>query len=260
MSGRKAWISILRAVYYTLAPTDQRASVTTAAPPSRQAIRAWFDRTYRDQGLAYLRPPEFYSIFMGYLDVGPGHRLLDVGCGPGLLLGQAVERGADAWGVDVSATALALARRLAPRARVCAGNAEALGFADRVFDRVTCIGTFEHFPDGGRALAELRRVLKPDGRLCVMVPNSRTLKWQLESRLGVHDPDSHERAATLEHWREVFLGSRFTIDRVHRDEWPRWRRRRLLSRGGSGFVAAAQRARHLAPLCFANQFVFLLRP
>jgi SAM-dependent methyltransferase len=238
MSGRKAWISILRAVYYTLAPTDQRASVTTAAPPSRQAIRAWFDRTYRDQGLAYLRPPEFYSIFMGYLDVGPGHRLLDVGCGPGLLLGQAVERGA----------------------RVCAGNAEALGFADRVFDRVTCIGTFEHFPDGGRALAELRRVLKPDGRLCVMVPNSRTLKWQLESRLGVHDPDSHERAATLEHWREVFLGSRFTIDRVHRDEWPRWRRRRLLSRGGSGFVAAAQRARHLAPLCFANQFVFLLRP
>jgi SAM-dependent methyltransferase len=230
--------------------------VTTDPPPSLQAIRAWFDRTYRDQGLAYLRPAEFYSIFMEWLDVRPGHRLLDVGCGPGLLLGQAVERGAAAWGVDVSATALVLARRLVPRARVCAGNAEALGFADHVFNHVTCIGTFEHFPDGDHALAELRRVLKPDGRLCVMVPNSRTLKWQLESRLGVHD----ERAATLEHWREVFLGSRFTIDRIHRDEWPRYRRRRLFRRGGSGFAAAARRARHLAPLRFANQFVFLLRP
>jgi hypothetical protein len=38
--------------------------VTTDPPPSLQAIRAWFDRTYRDQGLAYLRPVEFYSIFM----------------------------------------------------------------------------------------------------------------------------------------------------------------------------------------------------
>lgn len=227
--------------------------------PSQQAIRRWFDRTYRTRGLSYLREGEFYSIFMDYLEVGPGDRLLDVGCGPGLLLAEAVRRGAGACGVDLSATAVALARRSLPQSRVCVANAEGLPFADGVFDHVTCIGTFEHFLDGNRALAELRRVSKADGRICVMVPNSRTLKWQIEARLGVHDPDSHERAATLEHWREVFVRNDFAIASLHRDEWPRYRRRRLLGGGREGFAATSRSARHLLPLRFANQFVFVLR-
>ncbi len=230
-------------------------------PPSQLAIQRWFNRTYSTKGLTYLRPAEFYSIFMDYLDVRPGHRLLDIGCGPGLLLGQAAERGADAWGIDVSQTALALARRQVPRARVHVCNAESLCFGDDSFDHITCIGTFEHFLDGDRALAEMRRVLKPNGRICVMVPNSRTLKWQIEGELlSVHDKDSHERAASLEHWRQVFLRNRFDIGHIHRDEWPAYQRRRWFGRGGQGFAAASKSVRHLLPLRFANQFVFLLRP
>lgn len=232
----------------------------SAKPPSQQAIRSWFDRTYRTLGLEYLREGEFYSIFMEYLGVKGGDRLLDVGCGPGLLLGQAVERGAEAWGIDVSASALTLARRLVPKARVSVGNAEALAFAAASFDHLTCIGTFEHFLNGDRALAEWRRVLKKDGRICVMVPNSWTLKWQLELRRGVHHPDSHERAASLGHWRGIFLRNGFEIEALHRDEWPRYSRRRALLGPGRGFVAESLRYRHLAPLRFANQFVFILRP
>lgn len=239
---------------------DRRRTVGSE-PPSQPAIRRWFDRTYRTKGLGYLRPSEFYAIFLDYLGVRPGQRLLDVGCGPGLLLGQALARGAGAWGIDLSGTALALARAQAAGARLQACNAEALCFRGGSFDFITCIGTFEHFLDGDRALAEMRRVLRPEGRICVMVPNSRTLKWQLEGELlGLHDRDSHERAAPLEAWREVFAGNGFAIDRIHRDEWPAYRRRRLLGRGGDGFAAAGRRSRHLLPLCFANQFVFLLRP
>lgn len=235
-------------------------SSATAAPPSQQAIRAWFDQTYRSKGLDYLREAEFYAIFMHYLGVREGDRLLDVGCGPGLLLSRAVARGARAWGVDLSASAVAMARELAPGAHVSASNAQSLPFADGSFDHLTCIGTFEHFLDGAVALAEFRRVLANSGRICIMVPNSRTVKWQLERRLGVHDPDSHERAATLEYWRSVFEGNDFQVEALHRDEWPRYSRRRRLLGAGRGFVEESVGARHLLPLRFANQFVFVLRP
>ena len=238
-----------------------RRRAAGSGPPSQPAIQRWFDRTYRTQGLAYLRPAEFYAVFLEYLEVRPGQRLLDLGCGPGLLLGRALARGAGAWGIDLSVTALALARAQAPGGQLHCCSAENLCFRGGSFDFVTCIGTFEHFLDGDRALAEMRRVLRPEGRICVMVPNSRTLKWQLEGELlGRHDRDSHERAAPLEAWREIFVRNGFRIERIHRDEWPAYRRRRLLGRGREGFAAAGRRSRHLLPLRFANQFVFLLLP
>jgi SAM-dependent methyltransferase len=140
-----------------------------------------------------------------------------------------------------------MARRGAPGAGIACSNAETLPFRDGWFDGVTCIGTFEHFLSPERALAEMRRVLKADGRACIMVPNSRALKWLIEAKLlRIHEADSHERAATLEEWQGVLTQSGFAIERIERDEWPR-RRRRLFG------------ARHLAPLRYTNQYVFLLR-
>jgi SAM-dependent methyltransferase len=229
--------------------------------PAQQAIRRWFDRKYAAAGLSYLRPPEFYSIFLDYLEARPGDRLLDVGCGPGLLLGEAARRGVRACGVDLSAVALAMARKRTPAAGLGLCNAERLCWADDTFDHVTSIGVFEHCLDPGSTLAEMWRVLKPGGRICVMVPNSRTLKWKIEADLlRRHDPDSNERAATLDEWRQVFLANGLAIERIHRDEWPRYaRRRRLLGRAAGEFTAAS-RPRHLLPLAWANQFVFLLHP
>jgi ubiquinone/menaquinone biosynthesis C-methylase UbiE len=213
--------------------------------PTQAAVQRWFNRTYAERGLSYLRPSEFYSIFLEYLEARPGQRLLDVGCGPGLLLGEAVRAGAQSWGVDLSQTALGMARRGAPGARVACSNAETLPFRDGWFDGVTCIGTLEHFFSPERALAEMRRVLKPDGRACIMVPSSRALKWWLEAKLlRIHEEDSHERAATLEEWRELLSRGGFTIERIERDEWPRRR----------------PSAWHLVPLRWATQYVFLLRP
>jgi ubiquinone/menaquinone biosynthesis C-methylase UbiE len=215
--------------------------------PTQVAVQRWFNRTYAEQGLTYLRPSEFYSVFMEYLEVRPGQRLLDIGCGPGLLLGEAVRCGARSCGIDLSQTALAMARRGAPGARIACSNAETLPFRDGWFDGVTCIGTLEHFLSAGRALAEMRRVLKAAGRACIMVPNVRALKWRFEAKLlHAHDEDSHERAATLEEWRSVLTQSGFAIERIERDEWPR--RRRLFG------------ARYLVPLRWATQYVFLLRP
>ena len=88
-----------------------------------------------------------------------GERVLDLACGRGACLRTAQERGAQALGVDLSAEMIAA---LGEDARVM--DAEALDLPDESFDVVLCgFGVF-FFPDPGRALREVLRVLRPDGR------------------------------------------------------------------------------------------------
>lgn len=227
--------------------------------PSQYVVQRWFDRTYAAKGLAYLRPSAFYSVFLEYLGVGAGGRLLDIGCGPGLLTGEASGAGAKGYGVDLSLTALALARRRTSRPLLACANAEALPFRGGSVHYLTCIGTLEHFLSAERALGEMRRVLAPSGRACIMVPNSRAPKWVLEAKLlRRHDENSLERAATLEEWRELITRCGFAVEWIGRDEWPRRARRPPSSAGGGASGGAARR--HFWPLRFATQYVFLLRP
>ena len=228
--------------------------------PSQDAVQRWFDRTYATEGLAYLRPAAFYSIFLEYLGVGAGERLLDIGCGPGLLTGEALDAGAKGYGIDLSLTALALARQRTSRSLFACANAEALPFRDGCLEHLTCIGTLEHFLSAERALGEMRRVLAASGRACIMVPNSRAPKWLLEAKLlRRHDENSHERAATLEEWRELITRCSFAIEWLGRDEWPR-RAERPPSRTDGASGRAGTATRHLWPLRYATQYVFLLRP
>lgn len=99
-----------------------------------------------------------------------GARLLNVGCGTGGFEEAARRAGADAWGVDVSLEATAIAALRAP-GRIVRGVAEALPFPARRFDLVYCYSTLEHVADAGRAVCEMVRVLRPGGALYVHTPN-----------------------------------------------------------------------------------------
>jgi SAM-dependent methyltransferase len=104
-----------------------------------------------------------------------GQRLLDLGCGTGTLLLMASRRHPDATviGVDGDPTILGIARRKARREGVAVqldeGMAYALPYADGSFDAVVSTLTFHHLtPDQQeRTLAEVRRVLRPGGRLVI---------------------------------------------------------------------------------------------
>ena len=101
------------------------------------------------------------------------HRVLDVGCGTGTLAIQIKRRHPtiDVVGVDPDPRALARAQRKAERAGVTVrferGFAGALIYRDASFDRVFSSMMFHHLEDGDKenALGEIRRVLKPGGRL-----------------------------------------------------------------------------------------------
>ncbi|MBL8751009.1 MAG: methyltransferase domain-containing protein [Planctomycetes bacterium] len=234
-------------------PMDDRVT-------SQAEVAAWFDATYREKGLRYLRPRRAYPIFVQLLGAKAGDRLLDVACGPGLLLCAAVEREIATSGVDLSHEAVALARELVPAAQVQQGNAEHLPFADGVFDHVTCLGSIERFLDREKALREMQRVAKPDARFCFLVRNASTFVWRVwREGLGRREVQGHQDALTLVQWRELFGRCGFAVERVLPDQWPRQRVRQVLPwwrpRPGRSEPVAGP----IVPLRWCNELVFVLR-
>ena len=104
----------------------------------------------------------------------PGERLLDVGSGAGSsALVAAEEFGAIVAGIDFGAAAVRGAQQAADAAGLCdrvgfmVGEAGSLPFADGEFDAVLCECSLSTFPDKGCAVAEMRRVLRPGGRVAI---------------------------------------------------------------------------------------------
>jgi ubiquinone/menaquinone biosynthesis C-methylase UbiE len=117
--------------------------------------------------------------------------LLDAGCGDGLLLSHLSSKKAELLGRDSNQTVLIgvdynhirLERALAKRAgAVSQADLMNLPFADATFDAVCCSHVLEHVPDTRAALSELRRVLKDDGTLVIVVPNEGCLLAQIRNR------------------------------------------------------------------------------
>jgi SAM-dependent methyltransferase len=100
-----------------------------------------------------------------------GRRILDAGCGAGPLFAALRDRGAIVTGIDKSAGMVGLARRRlgADADLQVAELGRPLPFPDDTFEDVTASLVLYYLEDWGPALAELRRVLKPGGRLIVSV-------------------------------------------------------------------------------------------
>jgi SAM-dependent methyltransferase len=99
--------------------------------------------------------------------VTAGTKLLDAGCGAGLVGLLASLRGAHVTGLDASSELLAVARQRLPAADLREGDLEALPFADRSFDAVTAVNSVFYAADIAIALRELARVVRPGGRVVV---------------------------------------------------------------------------------------------
>ena len=141
--------------------------------------------------------------------VGPGDRLLDLGCGAGRHAFEAYRRGADVVAFDadhgelcqvsVMTAAMTEAGEAPPgaRARSVRGDATAMPFGDGAFDRVIAAEVLEHIPLDQRALAEIARVLRPGGMLAVTVPAwlPERICWRLSDDYH-NTPGGHVRIYT----------------------------------------------------------------
>jgi len=140
------------------------------------------------------------------LALGPGERVLDVGSGPGLLareMAEEVGAGGEVVGLDASEPMIALARRRCEglaQVRFEHGDALRLPWPDGHFDAAVSTQVYEYVADLDAAFRELRRVMKPEGRVAI-------LDTDYDS-LVIHTEDPERMRRVLEVWDEHF---------VHRD-------------------------------------------
>ena len=109
-----------------------------------------------------------WPVLFERLGVGPGTRLLDMGCGAGGALQYARGLGAEVTGLDASAALVEIARKRIPGACIEIGEVEVLPLDDEAFDVVTGFNSFQFAGDIPRALSEARRVCRRDGRVGIV--------------------------------------------------------------------------------------------
>ena len=190
--GKKiGWKDGVRATYgvvrYSNAWHGMRRHIDRA--PDRSIPPAEFDDSDAELSgvLASLEGADNYADWI-YRLIRPhlGHDVLEVGAGHGELT-ERLRRNAHVTATDLSKRCVdELAHRFAgvDDVEVLQADVAALGAGDRKFDSVVLINVLEHIEDDVTALADLREVLKPGGRLCVFVPAFEGLYSDFDRRIG----------------------------------------------------------------------------
>lgn len=166
----------------------------SATLPSYAMGQASFPEMYERWLVGPLFRP-WAEVTFEEVNLSPGHRVLDIACGTGIVARVAKERlGGIGYvaGIDISPDMLAVARTVAPDIDWREGNASALPLRDgEQFDVVVCQQGLQFFPDKPAAVAEMRRALARSGTLAVAtwrsdeeIPFFRELRRVAERHLG----------------------------------------------------------------------------
>ena len=168
------------------------SSTVSRVTRSQEEAQASYDRLSRwYDALAHASEWPFTAQGLRMLQVQAGEAVLEIGCGTGHALAQIARAAGGAYGLDLSAGMLAVARKrvaaggAAGRVHLVQGNAAHLPYAAASFDALLMSFTLELFdtPAIPVVLAECRRVLRPGGRLGVVAlaqanrPAVRLYEW-----------------------------------------------------------------------------------
>jgi ubiquinone/menaquinone biosynthesis C-methylase UbiE len=158
-----------------------------------EEIAARLESIYRTRDILRRR-----SLVREALGASRGERILDVGCGPGFYVAELLEAVGETGsvvGIDNSPQMLAVAaQRVAgrPSAAFHEADATSLPVEDRGFDAALSVQVIEYVADADRALRELFRVLRPDGRAVVWDVDWSTISW--------HSTDAERMDRALRAW------------------------------------------------------------
>lgn len=148
----------------------------------RSDSRDHFDRLAAQYSRLRASPDDLDPVTRTVAELGDlrGRRVLDVGCGPGTILGQLVRAfGVEGVGIDASPKMIEAARRETPETdQFHVGRAEDLPFPDASFDAVLARWVVHHL-DRPTAFAQMLRVLRPGGRLVITTtdPDALEASW-----------------------------------------------------------------------------------
>lgn len=148
-----------------------------------QHAKYWWDTSGPLKTLHDINPARL-ELIQQYIHF-PGCRLLDVGCGGGILAESMAKRGALVTGLDVEPDALACAREHALQASVTLDYVcQPLELYEaELFDAISCMEMLEHVPNPPLIIEHCARLLKPEGYLFLSTLN-RTLKAYATAIIG----------------------------------------------------------------------------
>jgi SAM-dependent methyltransferase len=158
-------------------------------------VRAFTQQSESFGGAAVTRMPETLDMLLGLAAPAAGERWLDAACGPGVVSRALAPLVGEVLGVDATPAMVEVARREAAadgagNARFAVGDAERLDLPDGAFDGALCRFALHHLAVPGRALGELRRVVRPGGVVVVA------------DHLADDDADAMAWAQTVERLRD----------------------------------------------------------
>jgi 2-polyprenyl-3-methyl-5-hydroxy-6-metoxy-1,4-benzoquinol methylase len=173
--------------------------------PRKQLVAAELAEQARGAGLRSRALARWFwgTDNQGQYDTRSGERMLDVGCGAGVSLLEAIELGAEAYGIEADPNVARIARELG--LRIHQGSLQDEPFPGIEFDLIVLNQVIEHIPEPDRALIRLRSRLTPDGRIVLVFPNTRSIwcrlagahwiNWHIPYHLHHFDAVSFRRMA-----------------------------------------------------------------
>lgn len=184
-------------------------------PYDEAYYRRWGMGTPREAGLAAMKRKSYGRLLDQVAGAGAGSgRLLDIGCGLGYSVEEAVSRGYDAIGIETSPFASAEAERRLP-GRIRRGFLQQARLADASFRVVTLVDVIEHLRDPLGLLREIARITAPDGFLALTTPDLSSLsaallgaRWPyiIPEHVAYFDRHTLRRALEATGWRLRRIG------------------------------------------------------
>jgi len=191
---------------------------------SEESLREFYNRKFRKEygtDAVYLNPdPEHYH--QKILErIKNGQVILDVGCATGYLGAVAKQKGNRVYGVEISEESAKKAAEILDD--VWAGNIEKfdLPFPEKYFDIIICSDVLEHLFNPKQVLIKLRKYLKPNGELMVVVPNVAHYSIRLMLLLGRWEYENvgsmdygHLRFFTKKSMANLLVSSRYKVKEI----------------------------------------------
>ncbi len=145
--------------------------------------------------------------------------ILDVGCHAGLFTQKLMQKTQvkEVYGIDISSSAIRLAKKRIPKGTFVVGDAQKLPFKNNFFSAVFCLEMLEHVDDPIQVLKEMKRVLKKDGYGLILVPTDNKLfkiTWSLWTMYYPVWRHAHVQSFTGNSLEDIFASLHLKIIRV----------------------------------------------
>ena len=195
--------------------SDLSVSLMDTAPDTKnhlETVRSQFRRQAEVYAaMPVVTDPEFLSFIVSISGVGKTDNVLDIASGPGFVamaFAPHCDRvvGIDATDRFVERAIAEAARRNLRNASFILGDVERMVFADDSFDIAACRFAFHHFPRPANVFAEMRRVVRPGGKLVIvdMLASEDAAKAEYHNRVERLCDPSHARALPASEFEHMF--------------------------------------------------------